>query len=158
MSAGDTNAEGGRIDHLGYVPEMWMGLLLTALYLLQQPPQFANLNDPLERALAVVLAAGATLCLFGAVLGTKLLLPNTRRRVSYWFEMAGLPLIIVTLAWYSYSAIDSSEIVVSALGGGLGLAMEVGSLRFMINMVAEMTDREKYKGDGYLNDDGGGGS
>lgn len=125
-----------RIDHRGYVPEIWVGLLLTALFLAQGNRVIAPLQDTLELALDWLLAVGASLCLIGSAIGTRLLLPNARLSLAYGFQMLGLPMIIISLAWYTYAATDTGNVLLAALGGGLGLCIEIASLRMFIDLVA----------------------
>lgn len=131
-------SQGHRIDHQGYAPEIWAGMLLTALYLLQADPVVANINDTVEDALDVALGFGSLLCLVGAALGTRLILPRTPKRCSYYLHLIGLPVIIVSLAWYTYAAGTSDSLLAIALGGGLGLCIEIGSVRMMIDIVEDL--------------------
>lgn len=127
-----------RLDHRGYVPEIWVGLLLTALYLAQADRVVASLADPLELALDVMLAIGCVLCLVGAALGTKWFFPEAPRSVSYGLECLGLPMIIISLAWFTYAATDAdntSSMLLAALGGGLGLCIEIASVRMFVDLV-----------------------
>lgn len=131
--------QGHRIDHQGYAPEIWAGMLLTSLYLLQSAPLIGNIDDTVERLLDVALGLGSLLCLVGAALGTRLILPSTPKRCSYYLQLVGLPIIIVSLAWYTYSAGSSDSLLVIALGGGLGLCIEIGSVRMVVDIVEELT-------------------
>ena len=83
-----------RIDHRGYVPEIWVGLLLSALYLAQAERVVSSISDSLELALDLLLAVGSALCLVGAALGTKWFFPKARRSISYGLQLLGLPMII----------------------------------------------------------------
>jgi len=127
-----------RFDHQSYAPELWAGLFLTGAYLTQSDPIIDTLEDHLERGLDIALALGALLCLIGCAVGTHWFFPRARRTTSYTFQLFGLPLIITALAWYTYSAADFSHpnILLTALGGGLGLCIEIGSLRMFIDLVA----------------------
>jgi len=132
--------DGHRMDHRGYVPEIWAGLLLTALFLIQGDRVIAPIQDGLELAVNWVLAVGSSLCLVGSAVGTRLLLPRARLSTAYGLQMLGLPLIIVSLAWYTWAATDSGNLVLAALGGGLGLCIEIASLRMFVDLVS--TTRE----------------
>lgn len=131
-----------RLDHQGYVPETWAGLLLTALYLIQGDRIIAPLNNNLELAIDVLLAVGAALCLIGTAIGTRMFLPRARRSVSYGFQLLGLPMIIVALAWYTWAASDTSNLLLAVLGGGLGLAIEIASVRMFVLLVAATRELE----------------
>jgi hypothetical protein len=125
-----------RIDHRGYVPEIWAGLMLTALFLIQGDRVVTSLHDGLELAVNWVLVVGTALCLFGSAVGTRFLLPHARTSTAYGFQMLGLPLIVVSLAWYTWAATDSGDLAVAALGGGLGLCIEIASLRMFVDLVS----------------------
>lgn len=127
-----------RIDHQGYVPEIWAGLLATSLYMLQVGPIMSNLNDRLEDWIALSLFTGSVICLVGVVLGTKWFFRHVSRRVSYITELVGLPLIIAALGFLTYASVDASQLVLTALGGGLGLVIEIGSVRMMVDLVDEL--------------------
>ena len=131
-----------RLDHQGYVPETWAGLLLTALYLIQGDRIIAPLNDNVELAVDVMLALGASLCLLGSAIGTRLFFPHARRSLSYGLELLGLPLVILAMAWYTWAASDTSNLLLAALGGGLGLCIEIASVRMFINLVAATRELE----------------
>lgn len=128
-----------RIDHQGFVPEIYAGLFLTALYLMQLGPNMPNINDLLEDWLSLTLLAGATLGLVGVGLGTKLIFSRIRRRVSYIVGLFGIPLMIFPLAWYTYASVEVNDLVVTALGGGLGLAIEIGLVRMFVDLVQDIT-------------------
>lgn len=129
-----------RVDHQGYAPEIWAGLLLTALYLLQAGPILGGIEDRLERILEVVLAVGSTICLVGAALGTRWFFPRCTRRCSYTLHLIGLPLIVVSMAWYTYANAQASSLALVALGGGLGLCIEIASVRMAIEIAEEMRE------------------
>ena len=127
-----------RIDHQGFVPEIYAGLMLTSLYLAQLGPNLPQINDTLEDALGLSLFVGTLLGLIGVVLGTKLVFPRVRRKVSYAVGLTGIPLIVMPLAWYAYATLDSSNLLVTALGGGLGLCIEIGLVRMFVDLVEDL--------------------
>lgn len=137
MSALTRPEQGYRIDHQGYAPEIWIGLLLTSLYLLQSGPLLSSITDWLEVTLEVVLVIGCALCITGSALGTRWCLPKTPKQTSYRIVMAGLPLIVIALAFYTYAASAEPSLLVVALGGALGLCIEIGSVRMFIDLMAE---------------------
>ena len=63
MSTLTTPEQGHRIDHQGYTPEIWIGLFITAVYLLQTEPLIVTIGDTLEVALDALLAGDS----FGSV-------------------------------------------------------------------------------------------
>jgi hypothetical protein len=142
MSALTRPEQGYRVDHQGYAPEIWVGLFATALYLIQGKPIIAGITDWLEISLGVVLALGSGLCLIGSAIGTRWFQPQAPKRRSYRFHLVGLPLIIASLIWYSYAAATSGELVLIALGGALGLCIEIGSVRMLIDIVEDLSDEE----------------
>lgn len=143
MSASLTRPEQGyRVDHQGYAPEIWIGLLFTALYLMQATPLLSSITDTLEFALEAVLALGCVLCITGSALGTRWCFPQAPKRISYRFVQAGLPLIVIALAWYTYAASTEPSLVVVTLGGALGLCIEIGSVRMFIDVTEGLKDGE----------------
>lgn len=127
-----------RIDHQGYVPEIWTGLLVTALYMMQRGPIIETLNDRLEDVLSLTLFVGSLVCLVGVALGTKWFFRKASRKISYGLEVAGLPLIIIVMAWLTYASVDTSEFLLTALAGGLGLFIEIGCVRMMVDLIDEL--------------------
>lgn len=141
MSAALTRPEQHpRIDHQGYAPEIWAGLLITALYLLQSEPVMLSIADRLEFGLDSLLAVGSGICLLAAMLGTRFFFPRVPKRTSYLMHLVGLPLIVLALAWYTYAAADAPNLVLVALGGGLGLCLEIASVRMAIEIAEELRD------------------
>ena len=127
-----------RIDHQGFVPEIWGGLLLTSLYMMQTGPIIPNLSDYLEDWLALLLFAGSLTGLVGVVLGTKWFFPSLRRNIGYVVELIGIPMMIFSLAWYTYASVDDQDLLITALGGGLGLAIEIGMVRMFVDLVQDL--------------------
>lgn len=142
MSTLTTPDQGHRIDHQGYAPEIWIGLLITSLYLLQTEPLIVTITDGLEVALEVILAVGAGISTLAACLGTRWFFPKVSKRTSYKMQLIGLPLIILALAWYTYASASSPSLVLVALGGGLALCIEIGSVRMIVDIADELRDGE----------------
>lgn len=130
--------QGHRIDHQGYTPEIWIGLFITALYLLQTHPAIVTISDSLEFALDGLLALGAGISTLAAFLGTRWFFPRFPKRASYKMQLVGLPIIILTLAWYTYASASSPNLVLVALGGGLGLCIEIGSVRMIVDIADDL--------------------
>lgn len=129
-----------RLDHQGFVPEIFSGLLLTALYLMQIGPSIPNLNNLLEDWLSLSLFVGSLSGLIGVVLGTKWVFRRASRRISYLLEILGLPLIIFALAVYTYASVDTAAILMTALSGGLGLTIEIGCVRLLVDLINERSE------------------
>lgn len=142
MTAVDT-VDAERIDHQGFVPEIWAGLLLTSLYVMQIGPSILNLSDYLEDVLSLLLFVGTVTCLTGVVIGTKWFFKKARRKVSYVLELIGLPLIIAALAGYTYASVEMEPMLIGALAGGLGLTIEIGSVRMIVDLVGELTNDDR---------------
>ena len=140
MSALTRPEQGYRIDHQGYAPEIWIGLLITALYLLQTQPVMVTIGDRLEFTLDGLLALGSGICVLGACLGTHWFFPKVPERISYLMHLVGLPLIVATLAWYTYASSSAPNLVLVALGGGLGLCLEIGSVRMIVEIVEDLRE------------------
>lgn len=129
-----------RIDHQGYVPETWVGLLVTALYLMQIGPNISNLNDRVEDALALSMFTGSLICLVGVVLGTKWFFRRTRRKVAYIVELVGLPFIIASLGWLTYASVDARQVLITAMAGGMGLCIEIASVRLVVDLIDDLNE------------------
>lgn len=142
MSTLTTPDQGHRIDHQGYAPEIWIGLLITSLYLLQTDPVIVSIADRLEFALDALLALGTGVCTLAAFLGTRWFFPSVPKRIPYRMHLVGLPTIIVALAWYTFAAAGNPNLVLVALGGALGLCIEIGSVRMIVDIADELRDGE----------------
>lgn len=140
MSTLTTPDQGHRLDHQGYAPEIWIGLFITALYLLQTDPLMISITDRLEFALDGLLAVGTGICTLAAFLGTRWFFPSVPKRTSYRMQLVGLPLIVLTLAWYTYAASTAPNLILVALGGGLGLCIEIGSVRMIVDIADYLKD------------------
>lgn len=134
--------QGHRVDHQGYAPEIWAGLLITALYLLQFKPIMETISDGLEFFLNILLALGSGICLVAAMLGTRWFFPRCRKRCSYSLHLIGLPLIILSMAWYTYASASAPSLILVALGGGLGLCIEIASVRMFVEITQELSEDE----------------
>lgn len=132
-----------RIDHQGFVPEIFAGLLATAFWMMQYGPSIASISDYIEDWMALALFFGSVACLLGVVIGTKfsrMMLPHAGRRTAYVFQLVGLPPIIGTLGLLTYASVDPNNLVISALAGGLGLCVEIGCLRLFVDLIQELRD------------------
>ena len=127
-----------RIDHQGFVPEIWVGLFATSLYFMQVGPILPNVNDRLEAIMALSLFLGSLVCLAGVVLGTKWFFRRVRRKISYIIELCGLPFIIFSLGFLTYASVDADELLVTALAGALGLTIEIGCVRLFVDLIEDL--------------------
>lgn len=134
-----------RIDHQGFIPEIYAGLLITALYLMQVGPIIENLNDRVEDILVLTLFSGSLIGLVGIVLGTKWFFRRLRRKTAYVVQLCGIPLMIGSLALYTYTSVNADELLLTALGGGLGLCIEIGLIRLFVDIVQDLnTDHDAH--------------
>lgn len=127
-----------RIDHQGWVPEMYIGLLATALWMMQVGPSISTMSDYIEDWIALLMFIGGTVCAIGVVIGTKIgriVLPHRGYRAAYKIQLFGLPLLIATLGWLTYASVDPGQLLLTTLAGGLGLCIEIGAVRLFIDMV-----------------------
>lgn len=143
MSALTRPEQGHRIDHQGYAPELWAGLLLTALYLLQSDPFVVSIADRWEVALDVILAVGAAVSFLAGLLGTRWFFPGVAKRTCYRMHLVGLPLMIAALAGYTYAAAGQPNLLLVVLGGGLGLCIEIGTVRMLVDIAEDLRDDER---------------
>lgn len=138
MSTLTTPDQGHRIDHQGYAPEIWIGLFITALYLLQTEPVMVSIADRLEFALDALLAVGTGISVLASFLGTRWFFPKVPKRTSYKMHLVGLPIIVIALAWYTYASTLSPNLILVALGGGLGLCVEIGTVRMIVDIADDL--------------------
>lgn len=131
-----------RIDHQGFVPEIYAGLLATALWMMQVGPSISNLSDYVEDWLAFGMFVGSVICSIGVLLGTKWFFPHTRRNKSYGIQITGIPVLIVVLGWLTYASADPNNLILTALAGGLGLCIEIGLVRMLVDLVHNMREDE----------------
>lgn len=127
-----------RIDHQGFVPEIWAGLVATALYMMQLGPNISTLSNYFEDVLVLCMFLGGVICLVGTAIGTKWFFPKAHRRTSYVTELFGLPLLIAVLGVYTYASVDPGSLLLSAMAGGLGLTIEIGCLRLFVDLVQQV--------------------
>lgn len=136
-----------RIDRHSYVPELWAGMIVTALYLWAESPVIADFNDTAEYVLAIMLTLGSSLCVLGTTLGSRYFFPRATRKASYLIELAGLPMIIVSLGWYSFLSTgvdpDHDHFLIQVLSAGLGVCIQIGSIRMVVDLVTELIDIRK---------------
>lgn len=142
MSALTRPEEHPRIDHQGYAPEIWIGLLLTALYLMQAGPVLSSLSMMMEFVIEAVLALGCAISILGSALGTRWFFPKVTKRQAYRLHLVGLPLIVIALAWYTYAAAYVPSLLVVTLGGALGLCIEIASVRMFVEIAQELREDE----------------
>lgn len=134
-----------RIDHQGFVPEMYVGLLATALWMMQVGPSISTMSDYVEDWLALLMFIGGLTCAIGVVIGTKMtkiIFPHKGRRCAYKVQLVGLPFLIATLGWLTYASVDPDQLLLTTLGGGLGLCIEIGAVRLFIDLVQALATAE----------------
>jgi len=125
-----------RIDHGPYCVEIWVGLFLSGLYVLIQPQILTSISSGFENFIAAVLMAGSGLCLWGAAMGTPYFYPNAELITSYRLQMVGLPIISIVLGTLAV-ATDVSAVAQFTLSGGLGVPVQIASLRMLVKLWTE---------------------
>ena len=143
MSALTRPEEHPRIDHQGYAPEIWIGLLLTSLYLMQAGPVLSSLSTTMEFVVEAILATGCVISILGSALGTRWFFPRFGKRRAYRLHLIGLPLIVIALAWYTYAAAYIPSLLVVTLGGALGLCIEIASVRMFVEITQELSEDDE---------------
>lgn len=131
-----------RLDHQSYAPEIWVGLLITSLYLIRVPPRTVVLPIWVEFFLISLMLVGSAVCTLGALIGTRHFFPRVNKRTAYVIELVGLPMIAASLAGFTYAAAASPSLLLVAIGGGLGLTIEVGSIRMMIDLAHHLKNEK----------------
>jgi ABC-type amino acid transport system permease subunit len=122
-----------RIDHGSYAIEIWAGLFISGIYILSAPQVLFSIPNWFENTIAGILCVGSGLCLWGAALGTKWCYPNAAEQTSYRLELIGLPLISIILGVLAV-ATDVSAIAQFTLSGGLGVPVQIASLRMIAKL------------------------
>ena len=113
-----------RIDREGmYTIPIWVGLLLSGIYVLWVPRVDPLISEQLEDRLAVVFIVGSMLCLVGAAIKDRI--------TAYKLEFVGLFLTFVVLGFLA-AHVDRSLIEQWTLAGGLGGLIQVGNVRMMV--------------------------
>ena len=110
-----------RIDRSGlYTAPIWVGLLITGLYILFHPQVEFGISNFEENLLGLLFSAGAAACVAGVFINDW--------RTAYKVEIAGLVVICVVLGLLAF-ATDLTLLQQFTMAGGLGALVQIGSLR-----------------------------
>jgi hypothetical protein len=125
-----------RLDHGYYTVPLWFGLLFTGLYVLFTP-ESSSVSDHLpnwvDNLLGLSMLAGAGLCLYGALSGTKWFNHDMPHRDSYKFEIVGLSIVCVVfglLAWATNLTLVQQFTIV----GGFGALLQIASINMIVQL------------------------
>lgn len=115
-----------RLDRRGvYTLPIWVGLLITGLYILFHSQVEFGISNGAENLLGFLFAAGAAACLTGVFL------PDWR--TAYKVEIAGLTVICIVLG--VLAAVTNLSLVQQfTMAGGLGALVQIGSLRGIVTL------------------------
>ena len=126
-----------RIDRDGdYTIPIWIGMLLTGIYVLWTPRADPLISEVLEDRLGIAVIIGAMLCLVGAMVPDKI--------TAYKLEFPGLIIMFVVLGWLA-AHVDRSLIQQWTLLGGMGGLIQIGNVRMMWQIWHEVRDHDKRK-------------
>ena len=110
-----------RLDRIGvYTLPIWVGLLITGLYILFHPQVEFGISNGAENLLGFLFAAGAAACLTGVTLRNW--------RTAYIVEIVGLSVICIVLGILA-AVTDLTLVQQFTMAGGLGALVQIGSLR-----------------------------
>lgn len=115
-----------RLDRLGiYTLPIWVGLLITGLYILFHPQVEFGIPNAVENLLGFLFAAGAAACLAGVFISNW--------RTAYKVEIAGLVTICAVLG--ILAAVTNLTLLQQfTMAGGLGALVQIGSIRGIVTL------------------------
>ena len=116
-----------RIDHGPFARFIWLGLVITGIYVLVTPQDQSvqSLPNWFDNLLGLAIMVGAGLCLSGSF--------HKDWRAAYRFELGGLALVTVTLGVLAI-ATDLTLIQQLTLQGGLGGEIQIASICLAANL------------------------
>ena len=116
-----------RIDHGPFARFIWLGLVITGLYVLatKQDQSVASLPNWFDNLLGAAITVGAGLCLAGSF--------HKDWRIAYRYELGGLALVTVTLGVLAI-ATNLTLIQQLTLQGGLGGEIQIASIILGANL------------------------
>jgi FtsH-binding integral membrane protein len=117
-----------------YTVPIWVGLFLTGIYVMTHEHVVRAFPESMENKLAALLLFGSTLCLVGASLGTRWVMPTAKLATSYWLEIVGLVCICVALGAEAVR-VDLTLAQQFTMAGSLGAILQIGSLRFIVMLL-----------------------
>ena len=116
-----------RLDTGPYVRWIWVGLVLTGIFVLATPEDesVASLSNWFDNLLGCAVLVGAALCLRGTYLKDW--------RAAYRWEIGGLALIIVTLGVLAI-ATNLTLMEQFTIRGGFGAEIQIASIVLASNL------------------------
>ena len=124
-----------RLDREGvYTIPIWLGLLLTGLYVLARPGIHSTLDLRLEATLAIITIFSSSLCLIGVMIPQRL--------VAYRMQIAGLVINFLVLG-YLAGHVDRPLIEQWTLAGGMGGLIQLGNVRMIIQLWSAIRDDKR---------------
>ena len=124
-----------RLDREGvYTIPIWLGLLLTGLYVLARPGIHSTLDLRLEATLAIITIFSSSLCLIGVMI--------SQRIVAYKMQIAGLVINFLVLG-YLAGHVDRPLIEQWTLAGGMGGLIQIGNVRMIVQLWSAIRDDKR---------------
>ena len=120
-----------RADRGYYTLPVWLGLFCTSIYVLMSPEVIPAFTETKGNLLGGLLGVSAAVCLVGA------LLPDWRR--AFRIELYGLGGIVAAMVVLDFTA-PLSLWQMSTLVGGLGVWVQIASVRMMAHLVRALRD------------------
>ena len=124
-----------RLDREGmYTIPIWLGLLLTGLFVLWRPGIHSTLDLRLEATLAIITIFSSSLCLIGVMIPQRL--------VAYRMQIVGLVINFLVLG-YLAGHVDRPLIEQWTLAGGMGGLIQIGNVRMIVQLWSAIRDDER---------------
>ena len=124
-----------RLDREGmYTIPIWLGLLLTGLFVLWRPGIHSTLDLRLEATLAIITIFSSSLCLIGVMI--------SQRIVAYKMQIAGLVINFLVLGALA-GHVDRPLIEQWTLAGGMGGLIQIGNVRMIIQLWSAIRDDKR---------------
>ena len=124
-----------RLDREGvYTIPIWLGLLLTGLYVLARPGIHSTLDLRLEATLAIITIFSSSLCLIGVAI--------PQRITAYKMQIVGLAINFFVLGALA-GHIDRPLIEQWTLAGGMGGLIQIGNVRMIVQLWSAIRDDER---------------
>lgn len=117
-----------------YVIPIWIGMLLSGIYVLWEPNVDPLITEILEDRLAVAVIVGAMMCLCGAFIPDRI--------VAYKLQIPGLAIMFVVLGFLA-AHVDRSLIQQWTLLGGMGGLIQIGNVRMIIQLWMDIRSHNK---------------
>ena len=124
-----------RLDREGvFTVPIWLGLLLTGLYVLARPGIHSTLDLRLEATLAIITIFSSSLCLIGVAI--------PQRITAYKMQIVGLAINFLVLGALA-GHVDRPLIEQWTLAGGMGGLIQIGNVRMIVQLWSAIRDDER---------------